>query len=169
MRKQIHQAGFTLIELMVVVAILAILLGAGLPSLRAAITSNNISTEANKVAHSLTYARSQAASLGQAITMTTLAGAGSKDWSQGWQISSDILLKQTEATSAILTISSNDSKHSTITFLSSGRLSATNNGVQIAVCDGDRSSSIQGRLITVNAVGRVNVTAVANTAANCDL
>lgn len=59
-----RQAGFTLVELMVTVAIAAILLGIGVPSFRALIENNRIAAASNDVVTALQYARSEAVKRG---------------------------------------------------------------------------------------------------------
>jgi len=80
------QSGFTLIELMVVISILAILLGIGVPSFRATIEGNRITTVANDLVGALQFARSEAVKRGTNVVLcssndqTTCTGA----WINGW-------------------------------------------------------------------------------------
>lgn len=55
-----RQSGFTLVELMVTIAIAAILLGVGVPSFRTVIENNRIAAASNDVVTGLQYARSEA-------------------------------------------------------------------------------------------------------------
>jgi type IV fimbrial biogenesis protein FimT len=81
-----YQRGFTLIELMVVVSLLAVLLGVGVPSFRATIESNRITTVTNDLVAALQYARSEAVRTGVNHTVcassnqSTCSGA----WANGW-------------------------------------------------------------------------------------
>ena len=52
--------GFTLIELMVTVAVLAIVLSLGVPSYRALIINNRLTAQANALVASINLARSEA-------------------------------------------------------------------------------------------------------------
>jgi type IV fimbrial biogenesis protein FimT len=78
-------AGFTLIELMVVVLIAAILLGVGVPALQSLIARNQLDAAADGFASALSEARSEAAKLGINVGLTPVP-AGGLDWSGGWQM-----------------------------------------------------------------------------------
>jgi type IV fimbrial biogenesis protein FimT len=55
-----RQSGFTLVELMVTIAIAAILLGLGVPSFRTLIENNRIAAASNDIVTALQFARSEA-------------------------------------------------------------------------------------------------------------
>ncbi|TNF61933.1 MAG: prepilin-type N-terminal cleavage/methylation domain-containing protein, partial [Burkholderiales bacterium] len=63
------QSGFTLIELMVTITVLAVLLGVGVPSFQATIQGNRITTAANDLVAALQYARSEAVRRGVNVTV----------------------------------------------------------------------------------------------------
>ena len=64
-----HEAGLTLIELLIVITLMAILMGIGVPSYRYVTTSNRMSTEVNSLLGDLQYARSEAAREGQFVAV----------------------------------------------------------------------------------------------------
>ena len=76
------QKGFTLIEMMVTVAILAIILGIGVPSFQTLIERNRVSAASNKLFTALTTARSEAIRRGQNITLSRTGDS----WAGGWSI-----------------------------------------------------------------------------------
>ena len=80
------QSGFTLIELMVVISILAILLGIGVPSFRATIEGNRITTVANDLVGALQFARSEAVKRGTNVVLCSSADQASCSgvWINGW-------------------------------------------------------------------------------------
>jgi len=80
------QSGFTLIELMVVISILAILLGIGVPSFRATIEGNRITTVANDLVGALQFARSEAVKRGTNVTLCSSNDQAtcSGGWVNGW-------------------------------------------------------------------------------------
>src|SRR5262249_30166420 len=84
-----RQAGFPLMELLVVVAIVAILLGIGVPSYRYITNSYRMSSEVNGLLGDLQFARAEAIKEGQTITAcVSRDGAtcdlGSTTWQEGW-------------------------------------------------------------------------------------
>lgn len=86
------QSGFTLVELMIVIVVLAIILTLGVPSFRSIIQNNRATTAANDLVAALQTARSEALKLRADVTVCPSAGgaacaaAGSRDWSVGWII-----------------------------------------------------------------------------------
>jgi len=87
--------GFTLLELMVVVAIAGILLLVGIPSFRSMTTTNEISSKTNDLIMSLKLARSTAITTGHiAYVCSSDDGATCKGqdsfWSKGWLVWVDL-------------------------------------------------------------------------------
>ena len=83
-----RQRGFSLIELMVTVAIVAILVAIGLPSFQASMRSYGVATGANELMASFALARTEALrSPGGAGICSTLDGiACGGDWNDGWMV-----------------------------------------------------------------------------------
>lgn len=100
-----RQAGFTLVELLTVVTIVAILMAVGVPSYRYVTTDNRMSTEANQLLGDLQYARSEAVREGQTVTTCvaqstsatspSCAAAGTTTWQNGWIVFGDVNNDQT--------------------------------------------------------------------------
>jgi type IV fimbrial biogenesis protein FimT len=88
-----RQTGFTLTELMVVTAVVAILLGIGVPSYRYVTNSYRMSAEVNGLLGDLQYARSEAIKEGQTVTTCVstngTACTGGTAWASGWIVFSD--------------------------------------------------------------------------------
>ena len=88
-----RQRGFTLTELMVVVSIVAILLGIGVPSYRYITNSYRVSSEVNGLLGDLMYARSEAIKEGQFVTVCVTTNgrncSGTNSWDRGWLVFSN--------------------------------------------------------------------------------
>jgi type IV fimbrial biogenesis protein FimT len=88
-----RQLGFTLTELMVVTAIVAILLTIGVPSYRYVTNSYRMSSEVNGLLGDLMYARSEALKEGQFVTVCAsvngLTCSGATAWNTGWVVFSN--------------------------------------------------------------------------------
>lgn len=86
--------GLTLIELVVVVAIAAILVSTGVPSFVHALASYRVSTQLNGWIGDLQFARAEAIKRGQTVTLCVSAdgltcAAGSTAWHAGWIVFAD--------------------------------------------------------------------------------
>jgi type IV fimbrial biogenesis protein FimT len=84
-------SGFTLVELMVVLVILAALLAIGLPNFRGSVDSTRVATMSNEVMAALSLARMEAMrSTRQSIICPSANGTScSTDWTQGWLVGND--------------------------------------------------------------------------------
>jgi type IV fimbrial biogenesis protein FimT len=80
-----HRRGFTLTELMVVLAIAAVLLGLAVPSFWQLIERQRLRTTANDLFDAIDLTRSQAITRGRRVTMAPADPAGD-DWSRGWVV-----------------------------------------------------------------------------------
>lgn len=82
--------GFSLVELMVTITVMAILVGIGLPTFRDVIRRNQVSSASNELLASLDYARTEAVTRGQLVYMCPGTAAGctatSKTFEPGWVV-----------------------------------------------------------------------------------
>jgi len=86
--------GFTIIELMVTLAVLGIVLGVGIPAFQDLIRNGRVTSQINQTIGLVSYARSEAAKR----TATTITVCGSTDevtcdtanWESGWLVMSDV-------------------------------------------------------------------------------
>ncbi len=161
--------GFTLLELMVTLAIAAVLLSVGVPSFRGMMLDNRLVNEANQFVTAVNLARSAAVRYQRNATvcMTSNYSAavptcgGSNNWARGWIVWVD--KDRDGATDANEVITVHEPVAGSITMTSAGASAFTYNargfsttgGDDISLCD-DRSSET-GRLIKVNNVGRTSV------------
>jgi type IV fimbrial biogenesis protein FimT len=82
------QTGFTLIELMMVLVVVAILLAIGIPSFRELIMNNRITTATNDFASALSVARIEAVKRGTGMVVVATSGGGSSnEWGVGYTVS----------------------------------------------------------------------------------
>ncbi|MEQ8231741.1 MAG: GspH/FimT family pseudopilin [Gammaproteobacteria bacterium] len=82
------QRGFTIIELMAVVAVLGILLAIGVPSFRALLADNRIVSQLNQFSSTLALARSEAVKANRRVVVCPSTDGAScasgVDWDVGW-------------------------------------------------------------------------------------
>ncbi|MBA2408604.1 MAG: GspH/FimT family pseudopilin [Gammaproteobacteria bacterium] len=87
--------GFTLVELVVALAVAAILLTIAIPSFQTLIQSNRMAANANEFIAALNLARSEAIKRGVAVTLCKDGGSASAcnnaaNWEAGWIVFSDL-------------------------------------------------------------------------------
>ena len=88
---ELRQYGLTLLEVMIAIAILGIVLAIGVPSYTHMTISNRLTADTNDLVASMQFARSEAITRGQAVTVcaanANLDGcSGTANWSTGWVI-----------------------------------------------------------------------------------
>lgn len=85
-----RQRGFTITELMITVAIVAILLAIGIPSFKYVSTANRMSGEINNLLGDMQLARAAAIQQGQTVTICASTDhatcSGGSAWNTGWII-----------------------------------------------------------------------------------
>jgi len=158
--------GFTLIELMVTIAVAAVLLTLAAPSFQSLLISNRLTALTNDLVSDLAFARSEAIKRGVVVSVcvansTTTCGAGT-DWAQGWIVfvdagtagdaTGDTVLRYHEALRGNTTLNATIGNHF-ISYFPSGTVDAAQT---FKVC----STGAQGRNVAISASGRVNTTTV---------
>lgn len=84
--------GFTLIELMIVIAVAAVLLSVAVPSFQETVRNNRLAANVNEVISALNMARSEAIKRGAPVTVCKGTAAGCNTaaaWENGWVVFAD--------------------------------------------------------------------------------
>jgi len=101
-----RQKGFSLTEMLVVVAIVAILFGIAVPSYRYIANASRMSSEINALLGDLMYARAEAIREGQTVSLCVSADgancSGSTAWQTGWIVFPDPAANDTPAAGSVL-------------------------------------------------------------------
>ena len=175
--------GFTLIELMVALTVLAVLLSLAAPSFANLVANNRVATETNELMGTFNLARMEAVRRAQAVTVRS---ADSNDYAKGWNVFPDLNLDGapaspvTSSDGTILLVvgafrgtatiarvarsngiapftystkTANDRVY--LTFDSRGGIGSTN-AAFFRICDASHTS-VKGRIVQVNLVGKVSL------------
>ena len=154
--------GFTLLELMVTVAIPGILVGVAIPSFTSIISSTRLTTAANELITALNYARSEAIKRG-VIVYVHQKSATAHSWEGGWEVlvDSDSSNTYNVADTLLRTYSALPSgytlrtvSHTFTGYFPSG-LGSRAADVVFNLCNGTDTAT--SRTITINVVGRAQV------------
>lgn len=133
--------GFTLLELMVTIAVLAILTTIAIPNFRDLVQNNRVTTQANELVSALTFARTEAVKRGRNVVVTVAAA------NPGWTVTvtttdgvNTITLRQVDRQGSFVGVTGT----ATVTFDASGvpNTAATVN-MQPGGCTGDKRRSIE--------------------------
>jgi type IV fimbrial biogenesis protein FimT len=86
MNKINKTSGFTILELMIVIAIAGILVAVGIPSFRNLVKDNCLTTGTNLLVSSFQQARSEAVKRSTTLTITASNAGGANEWGNGWTV-----------------------------------------------------------------------------------
>lgn len=176
--------GFSLLELMVTIAVMVILLAIALPSFRDVIHRNEVSSASNTLLASVAYAREEAINRGQLVYMcpgdqTAGCTVGSKVFDSGWIVyaapagSASVGQTYTSGTSILLRanpaqtgVSIEAQAGAVITFGQQGDLKPTGTTLVFATCyrsadtgAGTITTAVPGVEMDVNGYGSVQTKA----------
>ena len=165
--------GFTLIEAMITVLIVAIIASIGAPSLRAFMEKNQIKAETQRVAAMFTLARNQAVTDNQAVIIFRQAvnGAlnvdicidGNSDNNCGDTTDTYIERSPGAETSLYYGAGNRVFADNAVAINAHGRLGEAGPGI-LTICNHDKTA---GRQIRINAIGRTRVSEITNPAIDC--
>lgn len=169
------QQGFTIIELLVAVAIFAILAGIGVPSFVDYMANSRLTASTNELVAAMQYTRSESIRRNARVAICpSTDGAscsGANAWEAGWIIYTDAnnnampdmpadIIRVQSALDGQLTISGNGSIDSYISFTGRGAPQTMGGATQsgtLSVCD-DMGDGNSGRAIQLSASGRLKTT-----------
>lgn len=172
----LRQRGFNVIELMVAVAVLAVLFSIGVPSFSAMVRNNRVVANTNELVVAFAVARSEALRRGLPVTVcgaadltgTTCVATGASNWAKGWIVFTDAsgtagvvdgptdeVLQSFDAVPVGITLTSNS--HGFVRFAATGLPAAgaadTVLTIKHNVCTGNNK-----RTVKITTTGRLNTT-----------
>jgi type IV fimbrial biogenesis protein FimT len=118
------QAGFTLIEALVTIMIIAVLAALAMPSMNEVLTTQRVKSTAFDLMADMTYARAEAIARGTDVVIASTSG--STDWGRGWTIreqAGGTLLREGAARASSITFTG---PGPSVTFERTGRATAAN-------------------------------------------
>ena len=153
-----QQHGFTLVELLVTISVLAILLAIAVPSFESIRLSNRLTSYAGALASSSQLARTEAIKRNAAVTLCSSANGTSCDASGGWEagwvvISGATVIQRQQAIDAGYRLADSGGANS-IAFESTG-VGATQ--ATFTICRASPAPGNQERVVRISATGRFTV------------
>jgi len=158
----IRSKGFTLTELLIVLALAAILATLAAPNFRDFVRSTRMTSEANSLLLGLNLARSESVKRGQRITLSSTSTNTS--WTEGWDMYDDTGVAGTkDGTDATIRVGEAIDPPLTMTgaanvvgYQPSGVLAPVPAVFTFDLCESDRNGET-GRQITISVTGRVSI------------
>jgi len=146
--RRMAQAGFTAIELMTVVTILAVLAAIAAPSMRELVLTSRVRAAASELHATLVRARSEAITRNAQIDVVPAAGG----WANGWQLLAGAT--PLESRPVLEAVEAVPAAPATISYRVDGRISA---GQQVIVFSVPSAAAVKARCVTLDASGRASV------------
>ena len=152
-------AGFTLLELIISITIVAIMLTLGIPALRDLLVSQRVRQTANDLYSDLTYARSEAIKRNAQVQVIRQSGV----WTGGWTVefTGNTLRSQT----GTVNVGYAGSADSTITYNPDGR--TTLSGTRSFNFFSPAGGAVSMRCVVITPSGRPSVVIDSNRNGNC--
>ncbi len=158
MKTMFKQSGFTLVELMIALAIAAILLTIGVPSFENQMRNSRLTAAANDFVASVQLARSAAI---KHRRNARIVSANGTNWGNGWTVWVDKNSNNAQEGDEVLRVFDPVDASGKITFSAAAQGSFIFSGTgmvdnmgSLTLCDTRTGET--GRIITISAAGRVN-------------
>ena len=153
--------GFTLIELMITLAVLAVIIGIATPSFTATIRENQLTAISHELHAGLQFARSEAIKRRQTVTVCRrnadgTACANGADWAPGWLvISNGTVLKVWDAVQGATLAGPQNG----VSFQASGMSGASSTFlVSHSACSGQQRRQVAVAITGITTLSKVNCT-----------
>lgn len=142
------QSGFTLVEMLVTLAVIGFLLAIAVPSFRQVMLNQGIRTASFDLFSALEFARSEAIKRNNTVSVKPVS-----TWSTGWKVvdPSNTTLRQWTATSTV-SVTTTPSSLPAITFTKDGHLTTSTPKLQIDPTTA--MNGVESRCISVDLIGR---------------
>lgn len=146
--------GFTIIELMVVVAVLAIAAAVAVPSFTNVIEANRLASETNRLLASINFARSEAVKIGDDVSLRAVDGGFANGWCAVTAGDCDgaNVIREFEGGDMSYAAAANE-----VTFNSRGEQATANFSIQIEPTDCEAGEADRRRTITISISGRSSI------------
>ena len=174
--------GFTLIELMVTLAVVTIVVTTAVPAFKSMVANNRIAAQTNEIVGAIQYARSEAAKLHKRVILcrsanptaaTPSCGGTANNWTTGWLLfasgdanstyesANDTLLRVGPPSRGIIQIRTNSTSNNNLEINADGTTNENGGTAVFALCDdrnddGDYDEQY-GRQVQVSPVGHVKL------------
>ena len=164
MTNKLNNGGFTVVELMVTLAVAAILFGFALPAFNELMSQRAMTARVNEFVLAVNYARSEAAKLGGVVSIQSMDDSDNgNEWGTGYCVvvgnpgncDAPVLQVFDAADDATLNGSGAFDSVGTLSFNSRGMLIGGVAG-EIQLCSTDAGED-PGRSVFVNAIGRASI------------
>lgn len=170
--------GFTLIELMLGIALAAVIVSMAAPSFSTAMKNNKIVAEANELIADIHFARSEAVKRSTRVVLcrsaapsnaTPSCGGSANNWGSGWLVfadgdadnsynaANDTLIRIGNPSDGAVTVKSNNTANQQLVYNPDGTINTGGNTAVFAVCD-ERGED-QGRQVQITPTGRPRLVA----------
>lgn len=170
--------GFTLVELLMTLAVMAVLVTFAVPSFHNLMDSSKLTAASNALLSSMHLARSEAIKRGNRVvlckTSDGLICAERGGWEQGWMVFHDVnnngerdrneaVIQRIQPLAASLRLTGNTTVAKYVSFLSTGGTKLVGGGFQAGTLTVCNRSAGEARQIVLNAVGRPRIQKVSAT------